>query len=123
MEEEYNPKNIDKALRRMENSDELREINRESSHMHKWFAEHAEDNNIESQILPTESKKENYLNKIRLLYNLLQKKGQKEEIKHLQNIKTLIETTDFLNLNTERKKILKKNLIWCNEKYEKYLDT
>ena len=123
MGEEYNSKNIDKALRWVEASDELRDIDRESSHMFKWFEEHAEENDIKSpQISPTENKKEKYLNKIKLLYSLLQKKGKKEEIKRLQHIKSLIETTDFLNLDVERKKIIKNNLIWCNKKYEKYLD-
>ncbi len=123
MEEEYNPKNIDKALRWMESSDELREINRESSHMYKWFDEHAEDNNLKSQTSLTENKKTNYLEKIKILYILISKKGNKKDLNKLDNIKSLIETTDFLNLNTELKEKIKQYLIWCNKKYEKYLDS
>jgi hypothetical protein len=123
MEEEYNSKNIDKALRWMENSDELREIKRESSHISKWFDTHAEDNDIEPLPSPTENKKENYLKKIKLLYILILKKGNKKELNKLNNIETLIKTTDFLNLSKEKQEKLKNYLIWCNKKYEKYLDS
>ena len=123
MEEEYNSKNIDKALRWMENSDELREIKRESSHMYQWFDEHEEYNDLKPLKSPTKDKKEKYLNKIKLLYNLISKKGNKKELDKLDHIETLIKTTDFLNLNTELKEKIKNSLIWCNKKYEKYLDS
>ena len=72
---------------------------------------------------PTKDKKEKYLNKIKLLYNLISKKGNKKELDKLDHIETLIKTTDFLNLNTELKEKIKNSLIWCNKKYEKYLDS
>jgi len=32
----------------------------------------------------------------------------------------LIESTDFLNIPPDRKKMLKENMEWCNLQYEKY---
>ena len=46
--------------------------------------------------------------------------GTKEEIHRITAIGALIETTNFLNLKPDRKKILKKNMIWCNKIYKQY---
>ena len=52
-----------------------------------------------------------------------QKKGTEKELNRIITIGYLIETTDFLNISSNRKKELKQNMIWCNKHYEKYLDS
>jgi hypothetical protein len=64
-----------------------------------------------------------YLNKLSLLKNLIKNKGTKEENQRIKYIGLLISTTNFSELNEERKKILKENMLWCNKTYKKYLDS
>ena len=49
--------------------------------------------------------------------------GTIKEINRITAIGALIETTNFLSLKPDRKKMLKENMIWCNKTYEKYLDS
>ena len=55
-----------------------------------------------------------------LLKELADKKGTKKDLERIIAIGSLIETTDFLNISLNQKKLIKKNMIWCNSKYEKY---
>ena len=62
-----------------------------------------------------------YLKSVELLKKLTQEKGIEEHItSRITAIGSLIETTDFLNLKPDRKKILKENMIWCNQLYKQY---
>ena len=114
---QYNPKNIDKALERMEKSDTLKDINRSDTNIMSFFNDIEEENHLEKQKSAAELKKEQYLEKI------LIEKGTKDEIQRIHAIGLLIGTTDFFNLKSDRKKIVKKNMIWCNKTYKKYVDS
>ena len=120
--DQYNPKNIDKALKRMEKSDTLKDINRSETNIMSFFNDIEEDNKLEKQKSAAELKKEQYLEKINSLKKLVKNIGTKEEIHRITAIGALIETTDFLNLKPDRKKILKENMIWCNKIYKQYTE-
>ena len=61
--DQYNPKNIDKALKRMEKSDTLKDINRSETNIMSFFDDIEEDNKLEKQKSAAELKKEQYLEK------------------------------------------------------------
>ena len=119
---QYNPKNIDKALKRMEKSDTLKEINRSETNIISFFNDIEEENQLEKQKTAADLKKEEYLNKVNSLKKLVENIGTKEEIRRIIAIGALIETTNFLNLKPDRKKILKENMIWCNKIYKQYIN-
>ena len=104
----------------MENADTLKEIDRESTNIMSFFNDIEKDNQLEKQKSLAEIKKEKYFEKINLLKNLTHKKGTKEDIRKIISIGVLIETTDFLNIKPDRKKIIKDNMIWCNKIYKQY---
>ena len=118
---QYNPKNIDKALKRMEESDTLKSINRTDSNIMSFFNEIEKDNSLEKQKSAAETKKEEYLEKVNSLKKLVKNIGTKEEINRITAIGALIETTNFLSLKPDRKKMLKENMIWCNTIYKYYM--
>ena len=118
--DQYNPKNIDKALKRMEKSDTLKEINRSETNIISFFNDIEEENQLEKQKTAADLKKEEYLNKVNSLKKLVENIGTKEEIHRITAIGALIETTDFLNLKPDRKKLLKENMVWCNKIYKQY---
>ena len=120
--DQYNPKNIDKALKRMEKSDTLKEINRSEINIISFFNDIEEENQLEKQKTAADLKKEEYLNKVNSLKKLVENIGTKEEIRRIIAIGALIETTNFLNLKPDRKKILKENMIWCNKIYKQYIN-
>ena len=120
--DQYNPKNIDKTLKRMEKSDTLKDINRSETNIMSFFNEIEEDNKLEKQKSAADLKKEQYLEKVNSLKKLIENIGTKEEINRIIAVGALIETTDFLNLKPDRKKILKENMIWCNKIYKKYTE-
>jgi len=120
--DQYNPKNIDKALKRMEKSDTLKEINRSETNIISFFNDIEEENQLEKQKTAADLKKEEYLNKVNSLKKLVENIGTKEEIRRIIAIGALIETTNFLNLKPDRKKILKENMIWCNKIYKQYIN-
>ena len=121
MDKKYNPNNIDKALNRMENADTLKEINRKSTNIMSFFNDIEKDNKLEKQKSAADLKKEQYLIKIESLKKLIQQKNIKKSIiSRITAVGALIETTDFLNLKPDRKKILKENMIWCNKIYKQY---
>ena len=117
---QYDPKHIDKALKRMEKSDTLKSISRPNTNIMSFFDDIEEDNQLEKQKSAAELKKEQYLEKVNSLKKLVKNIGTKSEINRLTAIGALIETTDFLNLKADRKKILKENMVWCNKIYKQY---
>ena len=121
--DQYNSKNIDKALQRMEKSDNLKDIHRSGTNIMSFFDDNDKEYKLQKQQSAAELKKQKYLEKIQLLSNLAKKNGTKENIRRIIAIGSLIETTDFLNIPPDKKKMLKENMIWCNKEYEKYLDS
>ena len=120
--DQYNPKNIDKALKRMEKSDTLKDIDRSNTNIMSFFNDIEEENHLEKQKSAAELKKEQYLEKVNSLKKLVENIGTKEEINRITAIGALIETTNFINLKPNRKKMLKENMIWCNKIYKRYLN-
>tara|TARA_B100000575_G_scaffold155559_1_gene124142 strand:+ start:392 stop:766 length:375 start_codon:yes stop_codon:yes gene_type:complete len=120
---QYNPKNIEEALKRMEKADELKSIHRSGTNIMSFFDDNDKEYELQKQQSAAESKKDEYLKSIELLKGLANKKGTKKDLKRIIAIGSLIETTDFLNITPDKKQIIKENMIWCNKKYEKYLDS
>ena len=120
--DQYNPKNIDKALKRMEKSDTLKDINRSETNIMSFFNDIEEDNKLEKQKSEADLKKEQYLEKVNSLKKLVKNIGTKEEINRITAMGALIETTDFINLKPDRKKMLKENMVWCNKIYKQYTE-
>ena len=120
--DQYNPKNIDKALKRMEKSDTLKDINRSNTNIMSFFNDIEEENHLEKQKSAAELKKEQYLEKVNSLKKLVENIGTKEEVNRITAIGALIETTNFINLKPNRKKMLKENMIWCNKIYKQYTE-
>ena len=120
---QYDPKNIDKALKRMEKSDNLKSIHRSGTNIMSFFDDNDQEHELQKQQSAAELKKQEYLKSVELLKKLTQEKGIEEQIiSRITAIGSLIETTDFLNLKPDRKKILKENMIWCNKVYKQYTD-
>ena len=120
---QYDPKNIDKALKRMEKSDELKSVYRSGTNIMSFFDDNDKEHELQKQQSAAELKKEEYLKSVELLKKLIQEKGTKKDLNRITAIGYLIETTDFLNIPPDKKKILKENMIWCNKEYKKYLDS
>ena len=120
--DQYNPKNIDKTLKRMEKSDTLKDINRSETNIMSFFNEIEEDNKLEKQKSAADLKKEQYLEKVNSLKKLVKNIGTKEELNRITAIGALIETTDFINLKPNRKKMSKENMVWCNKIYKQYIN-
>ena len=117
---QYNPKNIEETLKRMEKADELKSIHRSGTNIMSFFDDNDKEHELQKQQSAAELKKEEYLKSIELLSKLTQTKGTKKELERTIAIGSLIESTDFLNISPDKKKILKENMIWCNSQYEKY---
>jgi hypothetical protein len=120
---QYNPKNIEETLKRMEKADELKGIHRSGTNIMSFFDDNDKEHELQKQQSAAEVKKDEYLKSVELLKKLIQEKGTKSDLIRIDNIKILIESTDFLNIPPDRKKSLKENMIWCNKQYEKYLDS
>ena len=120
---QYDPKNIDKALKRMEDADELKGIHRSSTNIMSFFDDNDQEHELQKQQSAAEVKKDEHLKSVELLKTLIQEKGAKDDLTRITAIGLLIETTDFLNMAPDRKKMMKENMIWCNKQYEKYLDS
>ena len=123
MGEKYDSKNIDKALQRMEQADELSNIQRKSTGIFQVFDDIEEEKQKHELDFKAEIKRKKYLEKVKKLKKLINKYGTKDEIVRITSIGALIETTNFNDLDLNRKKTLKQNLIWCNKKYKEYLDS
>ena len=117
---QYDPKNIDKALKRMEKSDELKSVYRSGTNIMSFFDDNDKEYELQKQQSAADLKKEEYLKSVELLKKLIQEKGTKEELTRVTAIGFLIETIDFLNVPPDKKKILKENMIWCNSQYDKH---
>jgi len=117
---QYNPKNIEETLKRMEKADELKGIHRSNTNIMSFFDDNDKEHELQKQQSAAEVKKDEYLKSVELLKTLIQEKGINEDLKRVIAVGLLIETTDFLNISPDRKKMLKKNMIWCNLQYEKY---
>ena len=117
---QYNPHNIDKTLKRMEDADELKAIHRSSTNIMSFFDENDKEHELQKQQSLAEVKKDEHLKSVELLKTLIQERGTKSDLTRILAIGLLIETTDFLNIPSDRKKMLKENMIWCNLQYEKY---
>ena len=117
---QYDPKNIDKALKRMEKSDELKSVYRSGTNIMSFFDDNDKEYELQKQQSAAEIKKNEYLKSVELLKKLIQEKGTKEELTRITAIGFLIETIDFLNIPPDKKKMLKENMIWCNSQYDKY---
>ena len=120
---QYNPKNIDKALKRMEDADNLKGIHRSGTNIMSFFDDNDKEHELQKQQSAAEVKKDEYLKSVELLKKLIQENGTKDDLTRITAIGYLIESTDFLNIPSDRKEMLKENMIWCNKQYEKYLDS
>ena len=117
---QYDPKNIDKALKRMEKSDNLKGIHRSGTNIMSFFDDNDKEHELQKQQSAAEIKKQEYLKSVELLKKLIKENGTKEHLTRITAVGYLIETTDFLNLKPDRKKMLKENMIWCNQLYKQY---
>ena len=117
---QYDPKNIDKALKRMEKSDELKSVYRSGTNIMSFFDDNDKEHELQKQQSAADLKKEEYLKSVELLKKLIQENGTKSDLTRITAIGYLIETTDFLNIPPDKKKMLKENMIWCNLQYDKY---
>ena len=120
---QYDPHNIDKALKRMEDADNLKGIHRSSTNIMSFFDDNDEEHELQKQQSSAEVKREEHLKSVELLKKFIKENGTKESLMRITAFGLLIETTDFLNIPPDRKKMLKENMIWCNKQYEKYVDT
>ena len=119
----YNPKNIEETLKRMEKADELKSIHRSGTNIMSFFDDNDKEHELQKQQSAAEVKKDEYLKSVELLKKLIQENGTKSDLTRITAIGLLIESTDFFNIPLDRKKMLKENMIWCNKKYKKYLDS
>ena len=106
----------------MEKPDEFKNIHRSGTNIMSFFDDNEKEYNLQKQQSAADLKKQKYLKNIELLKELIEKKGIKDELNRIIAIGYLIETTDFLNLEPDRKKILKKNMTWCNQLYKQYIN-
>tara|TARA_R110002051_G_scaffold151348_1_gene223941 strand:- start:164 stop:538 length:375 start_codon:yes stop_codon:yes gene_type:complete len=120
---QYDPKNIDKALKRMEDADDLKGIHRSGTNIMSFFDDNDQEYELQKQQSLAEIKKDEYLKSVELLKTIIQEKGTEFEMTRVNAFRLLIETTDFLNISPDRKEMIKGNMIWCNKQYEKYVDT
>jgi len=120
---QYNPKNIEETLKRMEKADELKGIHRSGTNIMSFFDDNDKEHELQKQQSAAELKRDEYLKSVELLKSLIQEKGTKSDLTRILAVGFLIETTDFLNIPLDRKKELKRNMEWCNKQYKKYLDS
>jgi len=107
----------------MEKADELKGIHRSGTNIMSFFDDNDKEHELQKQQSAAEIKKDEYLKSVELLKKLIQENGTKSDLTRITAIGLLIETTDFLNIPPDRKKMLKENMEWCNKQYKKYLDS
>ena len=120
---QYNPKNIEETLKRMEKADELKSIHRSGTNIMSFFDDNDKEHELQQKQSAADLKKNEYLKSVELLKKLIQKNGTKSDLTRILAVGYLIESTDFLNIPPDRKEMLKENMIWCNKQYTKYVDT
>ena len=106
----------------MEDADELKAIHRSDTNIMSFFDDNDKEHELQKQQSLAEVKKDEYLKSVELLKTLIQENGTKDDLTRITAIGLLIESTDFLNIPPDRKKMVKENMVWCNQQYEKYLD-
>ena len=104
----------------MEDADELKAIHRSGTNIMSFFDDNDEEHELQKQQSLAEIKRDEYLKSVELLKTLIQEKGTKSDLTRILAVGFLIESTDFLNIPLDRKKILKENMEWCNSQYERY---
>jgi len=104
----------------MEKADELKGIHRSGTNIMSFFDDNDKEYELQKQQSAAEIKRDEYLKSVELLKTLIQEKGTQSDLTRILAIGLLIETTDFLNIPLDRKKMLKENMNWCNTQYEKY---
>ena len=107
----------------MEDADELKAIHRSGTNIMSFFDNNDQEHELQKQQSQAEAQKDEYLKSVELLKTYIQKKGTKDDLNRIIAVGLLIETTDFLNIPLDRKKMLKENMDWCNQQYEKHVDT
>ena len=106
----------------MEKADELKGIHRSGTNIMSFFDDNDKEHELQKQQSLAEIKKDEYLKSVELLKKLIQENGTKDDLTRITAIGLLIETTDFLNIAPDRKKMMKENMIWCNKQYEKHIN-
>ena len=106
----------------MEKVDELKGIHRSGTNIMSFFDDNDKEHELQKQQSAAKLKRDEYLKSVELLKKLIQENGTKSDLTRILAVGYLIESTDFLNISPDRKKMLKKNMEWCNKQYEKYLD-
>ena len=104
----------------MEDADELKGIHRSGTNIMSFFDDNDKEYELQKQQSAAELKKDEYLKSVELLKSIIQEKGTKSDLTRILAVGFLIESTDFLNIPLDRKKILKENMEWCNSQYERY---
>ena len=104
----------------MEDADELKAIHRSGTNIMSFFDDNDKEHELQKQQSAAELKKDEYLKSVELLKSIIQEKGTKSDLTRILAVGFLIESTDFLNIPLDRKKILKENMEWCNSQYERY---
>ena len=107
----------------MEDADELKGIHRSGTNIMSFFDDNDKEHELQKQQSAAEVKKDEYLKSVELLKTLIQENGTKDDLTRIIAIGLLIESTDFLNMSSERKRMMKLNMVWCNQQYDKYLDS
>ena len=107
----------------MEDADELKTIHRSGTNIMSFFDNNDQEHELQRQQSQAEVKRDEYLKSVELLKTYIQKSGTKDDLTRITAIGLLIETTDFLNMTPDRKEMMKNNMVWCNQQYEKYVDT
>ena len=120
---QYNPKNIEETLKRMEKADELKGIHRSGTNIMSFFDDNDKEHELQKQQSAAELKRDEYLKSVELLKKLIQENGTKNDLTRITAIGYLIESTDFLNIPPDKKQMLKENMIWCNKQYQRYVDS
>ena len=88
---QYNPKNIDKALKRMEDADNLKDIKRSGTNIMSFFDDNDKEHELQKQQSASELKKEEHLKSIELLKKLIQENGTKSNLTRITAFGYLIE--------------------------------
>ena len=73
---QYNPKNIEETLKRMEKADELKGIHRSGTNIMSFFDDNDKEHELQKQqSAEIKKEKDEYLKSVELLKTLIQEKG------------------------------------------------
>ena len=87
---QYNPKNIEEALKRMEKADELKSIHRSGTNIMSFFDDNDKEHELQKQQSSAELKRDEYLKSVELLKKLIQENGTKSDLTRITAIGYLI---------------------------------